>query len=347
MVLWVMTSRMYWLLPFAVTFLIVSHNTLALLFGLCFGVLSLFRPDRSKLLLGALLGLGMAGFFWIPAIAEQRFVVFALATISDPRQYFVSGKETILLGVPVILGLLFALGLLRKKDDESRQIGFITFAAYVFALPVSVGIWMIPGFARLVQFPYRFLSITTLFGSWLVAYVTSMLTGWRKGIFLVVCLLCWAGGAWLLEKDIVFVSEPLGYYTTNEATTTVADEYMPVWVAKKPIHRAVDPLEVLSGNAKVAPVDSSTMHFSVDAKESSLIQINKIYYPGWGVTIDGILVPTDHENALGVMRITVPNGIHDIRIAFRETLSRFVADLISLCSFILTLILLRRLQKQT
>lgn len=340
-----LTTNTIWLLPPAIAFLIVSHNSLALIFGIGFGIMVLLRKTAARVFWPTIVGLGMATFFWFPALFERQFVLFDTTAISDPRQYFIAGEQTVLLGFPVLLAATLSVGIIKKYDKEYWSVMIPLLLGYFFALPVSRIFWDMPLVGSFIQFPYRFLSLVVLFGPWIVAAVADKVRGWHLGVFAVLCGLLWIYGVWSIEQKISFVNRPEGYYTTNEATTTVADEYMPVWVKQKASHRAVTAFEVLSGNATVTPrhIGSQSMKLLVEARETSMIQINKIYYPGWGITVDTILVPIEHENLLGVMRIIVPQGTHDVEISFRETLSRFAADLVSIGSFIVYLVYWKKL----
>lgn len=157
----------------------------------------------------------------------------------------------------------------------------------------------------------------------------------------------WFMGAALQLNEIEFVERADGYYITNEATTNVANEYMPRWVSDVPPSRPVETLEVIDGDATLSARTFIGEHMivDIDAKEISTIQINKVYYPGWGITVDNLLVPIDYENALGVMRVNVPQGAHTLVAAFRETPFRFAADVVSVISIICYFLFIRRLSK--
>ncbi len=132
-------------------------------------------------------------------------------------------------------------------------------------------------------------------------------------------------------QNIIHIDRPIGYYTTNEGTTTVHDEYMPKWVTKPPLSRALNAYEFISGDAMVVAnsVNTQLIDISISAKQQSMLQINKLYYPGWGVTVDGVLVPVEYRPGDGTMRVIVPQGEHRIVANFRETMLRFAADVLS------------------
>ena len=338
-----------WLLAPSFAFLIISHNTIALLTGFGLLLFALVSKRRQKLLTGIFLGIGMASFFWLPALIEKNLVRFDHTVISNPNTYLITLSTAPLLGFAFIIALGLLLGF-RKKTIPQDTIAFvITSVALMLSLRLSSPVWNISFFARLVQFPYRFLILIGLFGPWLVAFALDAVKGWKKyalmGIFVVLFFI----GSVPIISSVQYVSRPLGFYTTNEGSTTVANEYMPGWISEFPTKRPVETLEVLDGDAtlSIRTFTGERLEVAIDAKEDTLMQINKIYYPGWGVTIDNTLVPVNYHNAMGVMRIIVPSGHHTVRAAFRETPFRFITDLISLVSGILWVIVLWQWKKRT
>ena len=335
------------LLACAIGFLIVSHNTVALIAGAAIGLFILVHPKRVSMMISAAFGVGMATFFWLPAIAEKRFVRFDLVAVSNPYEYFIAIQNAGLLGFVTVLSVIMALGLSGKLRKQEMMIIAITLFGFMMSLPVSFPLWSVRPFAELVQFPYRFLVLPVLFGPWIVAFVSDRVSGWKRTILVCIFLIIWTLGVLSQLSEINFVERSEGYYTTNEATTNVADEYMPRWVSEVPTRRAVETLEIIDGDAALTGRTFSGEQFSVkvDAKERSILQINKLYYPGWGVTVDNRLVPINYHNQLGVIRIEVPNGVHEVKAEFRETPFRFFADVVSLLSGIVFLIIVRRLQR--
>ncbi len=335
------------LLAFAVGFLIVSHNTVALVTGLAIGVCIFLHPKRLSMFISAMFGVGMATFFWLPALLEKRFVRFDLVAVSNPYEYFITVQNAGLLGFATVLSISIALGLRGTlKLNEKVGIGISIFGI-LMSLPISFPVWSIGAFSELIQFPYRFLVLPVLFGPWVIATITERILGWKRIMLILMFFLIWLFGVISQTTNIRYIHREEGYYTTNEATTNVANEYMPRWVTDVPLHRAVGTLEILDGDATLTSTLFSGERFAVtiDAKEHSILQINKIYYPGWGVTIDNRLVPINYHNPLGVIRVEVPNGIHVVRAEFRETPFRFFADGVSLLSCIAFLIFIRRLQR--
>lgn len=324
-------SGKYWLLPWAVGLLVISHNSLALMLLTVLAAYVLIK-GLWKLLIPIAIGLGLATFFWFPAQHELKYVIFDRIAVSNPFDYFVSGNMIMLLGfagVAAAIILLLATG--RKLARE--RIFFLTFFTLSIILSTGFGapVWKISRFAELFQFPFRFLAIALFAGSWLVAETLDLFEKHLR-ILAVLFAVFWLVAIPPVFKNLVFVERPESFYTTNEGTTTVSDEYLPNWVTIKPSEHVFQRMIIYRGNGTLSMIRDGTQHLEVRAKlsEPSLMQINFIYYPGWGVTVDNERVPIDYHNSEGLIRFEVPKGDHLITADFRETISRFLADLISL-----------------
>ena len=137
------------------------------------------------------------------------------------------------------------------------------------------------------------------------------------------------------------VDHPEGFYTPNEGTTTVSDEYLPRWIADKPLSRPGSKIEFVEGGGTVVPRTPAIENFDVDVTSSqdTFIQINTIYYPGWSIAVDGQATQVTHENPRGVMRVAMPAGEHRVQAAFRETPARLLSDLLSATSLLMAIML--------
>lgn len=338
-----------WLLAPAVALLIVSHNTVALVMSAALLTVIAVHPRRVRLGISLALGAGLATFFWLPALLEKRLVWFDLVDVSDPAAYFITLGNAGLLGFAAIVSLAILIGLRHRFTIREKVITAWVICGILLSLPLSLPLWNIRGFSALVQFPYRLLVLPVLFAPWIVAIVADKLSGAKLRIFAAIVMLILASGAYSQLRLVRFVERSIGFYTTNEGTTNVANEYMPRWVHDIPLRRPVETLEVVDGDVELSgrTFSGEKIVFGIDAKETSIVQINKIYYPGWGVTIDNTRIPIDYQNALGVMRIQVPAGKHTVAAAFRETPLRFFADVLSLTSLVVYLIVVRRLQNKS
>ncbi len=330
--LYSIAAKKPWLLALAVSLIIVSHNTLAVLF-LGFYVLYITVLGRwSDFWLMFFLGIGMVMFFWFPALYERKYVVFDSVQVADPASYFIGESNMMLLGFSTIIAAAVAL-FTGKHLKREKSFFLVLFLITLFmVLPVSAFIWRSSLLVHIIQFPYRFLSVTIFIGCWLIAYVLEN----QHSIVRFLLILVFAGlGVWSVVSSlqkIQYTDLPEGYYTTNEATTTVQNEYMPIWVSQLPTQHAYQRLIFYdgAGTFEFRKVSTQSIDVIVHADENSIVQINTVYYPGWGVTVDDSPALIDYKNPQGLIRVPVPQGTHRLVAGFRETISRFLADNISL-----------------
>lgn len=321
-----------WLFPLSIAFLIVSHNTLALLFITVFVVFILVRKKFEYLWL-LLLGLVMATFFWLPAIMEKKLILFDMVTVSDPFSYFLTLQNFWLIGLSGIIACFMILVTFRKSTvKKSGAIYVLFFLASVWAAsPYSRALWEIPALATLIQFPFRMLAVGTLMTPWVVASVSEKCIH-QKILFSVILIAILAVPVWNTLYAISFNNRDEGYYTTNEGTTTVMNEYMPRWVSRMQNSRSSERLIISSGRGRIVYEYLNTQRViaHIETSEESVVRLNTIYYPGWGITIDNVPKNISYQNPDGLIEVSVPVGSHRLIAEFRETVPRFLADLISL-----------------
>lgn len=363
-ILWQIERQSFFWTSIGIALLILSHNTLALLFLpiiILYMVLKIFKTkDRKRLIYrytGILvIGLGLASFFWLPAIFDLGYTRFSQTQVSDWQNYFVDlnliGWGTLLV---FILCFLSALLRLRKRlqlrsNDLNHSIKFILFflvgvGSIFLSLSQSNFLWqMFP--VSFIQFPFRFLSVAILSVAFLAAYLLSILSGKTKIAASFVLLLFLIISVKQFLTPAQFFDKGEGFYATNEGTTTVRDEYLPKWVKEKPTGHFKEKVEVVSGEANINNLifNSKKITFELNAVADSKIRINTLYFPGWKAVVDEKETIINHNNVQGVMDLLVSEGEHDIRFVFAETQLRLVSDIISFVSlfFLLGIILKRK-----
>ncbi len=326
-----------WMFPFAVGLLVISHNSLALIFSV-FLCLYLFVQKKRDYWMPYVLGFGMTAFFWIPALVERRFVLFDTETIAHSASYFIENRKLFLVnGVPLLAGVLIIVNrALRKKPLVLFFLAAFAVGA-LLSTSLTTPVWNIRWMGTFIQFPYRFLSLAVFAGSWLVARLVDRTSAVKMAGLTLVFFAMWMIPFWQITRGIVWVEREVGYYTTNEATTTVADEYLPRWVRERPKSRAAKKLEFIEGKGVVNLQSISTRRIeaAIEATEQSILRMNTIYYPGWGAELNGFPAPISYRNPKGAITIGVPAGSHRLIVEFRETPLRLLADVLSAVSMII------------
>ncbi len=330
LIMYMVASKNKWMLAPFVALLAISHNTLAALF-VPIVLIYIVIKKYWVLVPQFVLGVGMSSFFWFPAFFERVYVNFDTTVISNPGAYFTTSNALIIASVPFIFAALF-LAFKKPMTRKKETLFFLLLSgmSLYFATRGSAFFWRIADFVKFIQFPFRWLSYLVISGPWLVAAAFDKAKRGRNiAAVLSITLLVLVWGVQYSGSESISHEE--GYFTTNESTTTTHDEYMPRWASTHMSDRATKKVEFFMGNGTIEEklVTTQTIDVVVHATEKSLVQINTVYYPGWGALLSDAPVKITYDNPYGFMRIAVPEGNSHLFMEFRETPARFFADLLS------------------
>lgn len=336
-----------------ISFLILSHNTLALLFlpiVVMYMILSFFMSKsavRKKFFYSycgmIFLGIGISSFFSFPAIIDLQHTIFHQTKVSEWTQYFSSlnlvGLSTIGIVILTIGSFVFKFA----KVSKHRFTVFFLILSIIslfMSFSVSSPVWDKLSVA-VIQFPFRFLSVTILSAAFLSAFLISIIPSKYKvhfGIIIIAITLLFSI-QFMFPKE--FVNKGEGFYTTNMDTTTVKNEYMPKWVKIIPTELRKEKIAVSEGRVINFISTTKKVSFQLDSEKASLITFSTVYFPGWSAKVDGQQADIKIEKKRGVMQLDVPFGTHRVELDFKETPIRLMSDfltVLSLCIlFILTL----------
>ena len=350
-VLWMIEAKNIFFISIGIFLLAISHNTMFLLFAPLLFLYSLIRKAISprETIISFILGILMSSFFIIPAIYELQFTNFASTQISNISQYFVSINLIGLSSIFILAISLFVISRVKKKEPLAILFFLISTLGVLLSLGLSETIWrIIP--SNLIQFPFRLLSCVAFGLGFLAAFIIYHSEKQKvivTGITLV--LLAFSSYNYIFPEKRVFRED--SFYFTNEATTTVQDEYMPKWVKEKPVERYKEKVEFIEGSGEIKNLvynDSKKVFFDAEADVNSKIRINTIYYPGWSAKVNGKESEIAFNNPNGVMEFDVDAGENNVELTFGETRIRSISNLISLFSFggLLGWIIIRRGNKR-
>lgn len=338
-IFWQMERRSFFWTSLGISLLILSHNTLAVLFLpiICLYLITRGLAWAVYLLPAIILGLGLASFFWIPAVFDLQYVVFQKTQISEWQNYFV--PLSLVGAAPLLIIIWYSI---RLRFISSRSANFMFYLSFVFiflSLSISSFVWkFLP--VSFVQFPFRFLSVVIL----LIGFLTTFLLNGIKGkisfllggVFIVISF---ASSFFYLTPQAFFNKGDL-YYATNEGTTTVKSEYMPTWVKNLPTSRPKDKIENLNGQEKINLIQTSSKKtaFNVYLAAPRAVQVNTVYFPGWTAYVNGIAAKINYEKN-GLIQLNLNRGKNNVLLSFGETPFRLTADLISAASLMLIILI--------
>lgn len=353
-IFWQIERENFLFTTIGISLLIISHNSLAVLFLFLvtayMGVNLYVSKKRKTLgrnyLTTLFLGFGMASFFWIPAIFELDFTRFSDIQISQWQNYFADLK---LIGVSTLALFLICLSLIvfRKIKPGEHRLTIMFFViglgSIFFSSQLSSWLWKtFP--SSFIQFPFRFLSLVVPSVAFIAACVVYVSEKKTKYIIMGVLLSILVFSSFDFLAPEVKTNKDDSFYSTNEGTTNVKDEYLPYWVKEKPITRFDQKVEILEDgdDVKNLSYNSKRINFTTSFDEQKTARINTIFYPGWIARVNGTEWEIDYSNIKGVMDLRLPSGRNDVELIFRETNLRIFADLISVISTFLLLVWRRK-----
>ncbi len=263
--------------------LVLTHNAFALLFAPLFLAYCLCRPaisaaDKRTALAGGLAlltGIGLSAGFWLPALADLRFVhserlsgawVFQYAHNFLPLEQLFAPPRTAdpslindwpARGLGLIPALLAALGLLAgilnpRHRARRHLVAFFTggLALCLFLiLPISRPVWDSLPLLQRVQFPWRLSGPAALCAAVLSGFLvppSRRTTIHLAGVTLLLALLIIGHLGWFYPRHCAPPSETsiaamiTWERETDTLGTTAKGEYLPIWVEQMPTDAALE-----------------------------------------------------------------------------------------------------------
>ena len=347
-VLWQVERKSVFWSSLGIGLLILSHNTLAVLFLpfiFLYFCLDIWiaranikeRNDLLKRYITTLLaGLGLSAFFWIPALFDLQYTIFSSTPVSDFSNYFANIKLIGFSTLSIFLVTLIFIFSKRIDIDKNRLtvlffvVGFISL---FFSGAFSAPFWnVLP--VSFVQFPLRLLSVVIVSASFLLASVMAVSSKQIQIVLLSVIGLFIIISFKQYGTPIQFFDKGESFYATNEGTTTVKNEYMPVWVKNVPYAHPENIIEGAPEGISNVQTNSNKVDFNFVSTLGGNVTINRVYFPGWNTYVNNVQVSTGVEaTGGGQMKVVLPKDNSMVSLEFGETPMRLFADVVSLTSF--------------
>lgn len=347
--------------------LILSHNGVSLFFTPVIVAYVLLFKRSARVYwycIGMLLlGLGLSAFFWLPALVDARYVMAHHFLQSVYKEHFSpllkllyspwgfgadinrDGGLSPQIGLALGLGSVLALLSLKKLKDEKRRYVLFWGAVCLFALflvtSYSSFLWNSFPLLRYYQFPWRFVGLATFAASVLVMFPLSLIKSKRWELLLIVVIILFSLQFLQVQK---IPSRTENYYSDFPGTTFFHREATPIWTAGDAGEFPDQKIQIIAGEGKVSNYTRmSNLHmFSIEATSDVSLRDSTFYFPGWKVFVDGRNTPIEFQdgNHRGIITFSIPKGRHDVMISFNETKIRFLADIITVISLVVLLVML-------
>jgi len=337
---------------------VIASYSVALIFA--------FAAARQKSFLplvhggcGILVGFGLAGFYLIPAIYEQRWVNIseALARGLTPADNFLFARTADAehdafnriaswMAVLLILWMIAAaIAAWRGANEDSKvfsAMGTLGGVAILLMSPISLVFWRLLPELRFVQFPWRWMSIVALCAT---VFTTGSVRGWLRWAWPVAATIAIAASGHYLVKNAWWDSEDMPTLQAaikDGAGFEGTDEYDPAGddhtdlVQKEPRAKFVSSKADAERHdeARVLVEKWTVEHRAVRvvARGPGRVALHLLNYPAWRVTLNGNRVVLQHGKGTEQMMVPVPAGESEVQIDFTRTWDRTAGGWISLAS---------------
>jgi hypothetical protein len=329
------------------------------------------------------LGLGLAGFYLVPAAYEQHWVNISLALASglQPSQNFlysviadaehnafnrIASHAAVLM--IVLTGVFAALSFPRDRSTAgpltkslwSALIALSLTAAFLMTR-ISNILWEALPKLRFVQFPWRWMSILAIPFAYFVsaAIVQKRMRGYTVTSTIAAVLGILACTAtymvrhtWWDSEDVPVLLEAL----QNDQGFEGVDEYDPLGddhslLPEKSARVTVTPPEAEVGLKSPAEVTvqrwtAERKEMRITTREPAVLKLRLLDYPAWRVKVNEAVVAPEQTGETAQITVPLAAGSSLVAVRFIRTPDRTIGAVISVVSALIALLLFTRHQER-
>jgi len=332
-----------------------------------------------KLALAGFWALGLAAFFVLPVLFERNLthIETMFSGYFDWRAHFVSLNQLFIsrfwgwgpslwgqedgmsfslghvhwvLGVVIVAFVSFRFFQSRKKKISSLILILgLFFSAMTYAFLThqkSVFIWKMLPPLEMAQFPWRLLAGATFFFSLLAGAAGLVFKKRWLNLLLLVLVIAWNWSFFRPEKMGPLTDEEKfsGRAWEYQQTAGIYD-YLPKTAFRAPTSAAEGDWVILEGEVKDVKAEKGTNWFRWEGEvvEPTTLQLNILFFPGWKGWDNYQEIPLSYDQELGRIEVSLDPGPHQLYFRFTNTPIRSWANLFSLLSWgLLVLVVFRK-----
>jgi 4-amino-4-deoxy-L-arabinose transferase-like glycosyltransferase len=329
--------------------LILTHLPVAVIGSISLLIYALLRLERKglpatllRLGLGVLLAIAASAFFWATMLAELSWIkgnskepgsyydyhvnfVFSPAAMVNKNTWTANLLAVALIGF-LLPAIAFIHRFFKNGQRDLRAVWLLLVLSFLMATELSRPIWAIVPKLSEIQFPWRWLTITSLAGSLLVAASIPMWKGMKRANLRPHHLAIALGFVLSLVFIVVQVLQDCDYQGRAKFEFMLHDIRGAVsfkdWLPKG----ANDFMHVERMNEKVAggpravtisSWDPERRQFHIAAGAPETVRVRTYFYPLWQATENGHRLATSAAPD-GVLLVSVPSEAADIELSFVE-----------------------------
>lgn len=361
---------------FALAFamLVYTHLPLTVIACISFAVYTLvslkkenFFPLAKKLSVAFLLGIFASSYQWIKILTELKWIQLAsekyyTVDFYDYRENFVfsfkylAGLDAdihhlwffdLLFVVTLLFTVPFAILVYKKADSEKKKLlknVAVTATFTIFILtPLSIFVWDNVKILQKVQFPWRWLSVFSLFSIIFVSagfeFALSFAKTKMRPLLLILCGLLFIGIAFsvtqVIKQALFIPPNEFKQLTETIISRPNNEEFLPLW-ANKETSKINEKIQ-LNRITEVTEWKPTRKTFKIAAGNEEFARISQFYYPHWSAKIDNAdaeIKPADD----GAILIKIPQNETTVSLEFSEPQSIKATIAVSLFTLIFLII---------
>lgn len=237
-----------------------------------------------------------------------------------------------------------------KKFFYAVIFGFFSILALFMSIMKSKFIWDNFGILQFIQFPWRWLTVASLFIAVLAALSTIFIKKpFYRYIYAVILLILTLFNAVFFRPE-KYLEDSNSLYYSDEALiqkemSAVLPDYIPTQMAEgKVLKELSQKLPQIWLNDEVAIINEFDFHvdrsheklLEVNLSEEALLNFKVAYFPGWQAEVDGEIADIVINEEIGNIQVLTPKGSSKVGIYFSEnTLARKIGDSFSIAGLII------------
>ncbi len=327
----------------------------------------------NKLIVAGLISLAITAWFWLPMLFYQNQVHIETMFWGyfNYLAHFLSIKEILLtrfwdwgdsqLGIwdrmTLSLGLwawsLSSLTLtfvwLKKQTHRYLITWFylLLWGLMFLTHSKSTLIYQLIPFLQKLQFPWRWLSPAVFLTAFISSFLIDTLKPALRKLWLLVLvfIIMLNFGFWFnFEKWQNFTDKTkfTGKSWHQQQTISIFD-YLPKSATHPPTKASPEKPYFINGQGRVINFNRRTNSWQINLYVTSpkaTLEVPNFYYPGWVVKEKGQHLNFNHNNELGLIRIPLNKGRHNLIVKMQRTGLFWLADIISIAglAYLLTLV---------
>lgn len=267
------------------------------------------------------------------------------------------------IGIMNLIALVLAVIFLFKTKKSIAAFFIIVFIVSVILMNSrTLPFWNLHPVLRTFQFPWRLLIFTTISTSFLFGFVSENLLARidRKKITIfgsvgVICTILLTG--WYFrpsEYKQINDERYLELYFANRTLKgngervglslkylNFSEDFIPPtrWALKRPKDLPKSLVEP-KNKAKISVTKKGLDYLiNISSEKENFLKIYLTYFPGWTALVDGQIKPIFPVTNFGIIGLNIPGGNHVIKLIFKNTPIRLIANLVSLGSGLVVILL--------